>query len=192
MTYRSPSPIYLGPVSFHGDRRGNRPIRRIVIHMTVSPCVPGGARATAAYFRSPAAGGSAHYVVDPGEVVQAEYDSVVCYHDGVNTHELGVEMCGYPESNPVKAALNWAKPSYRQTLNKTARLTAQLLLAEGLPVRFLKVEDLGYLAEGVTTHANESLAFKRSTHWDPGVWPRRRFMRKVRKHVKRLRGGNHG
>lgn len=78
--FRPPSPPYVGPAKFQGDAT-NKPINRIVIHSTVSPTVPGGARAVASYFRTGVTRpSSAHYVVDPSEVVQVVYDSVVAYH----------------------------------------------------------------------------------------------------------------
>jgi hypothetical protein len=187
-SYPSPSPTYIGPAA-KITSGPNRPIARIVIHMTVSPCIPGAARATARYFQSDAAGGSAHYCVDPEETVQCVYDGQIAQHAPPNQHSLGIEMCGYPESNPVKAAINWAKPSYRKTLRRTAYLTAQLALAEDIPATFLR-SSMSRLDKGITTHDNVSDAFHQSTHWDPGVWPRRRFMRQVRRHMKKMKRGS--
>jgi hypothetical protein len=51
MTYPPPNPVYLGPAA-HTSEGSNKPIDRIVIHATVSPCVEGGARNVARYFRS--------------------------------------------------------------------------------------------------------------------------------------------
>src|SRR5690242_9963958 len=118
----APAPPYLGPASHHGDD-DNKPIRRIVLHSTVSPCVPGGARAIAGYFRSPTAGGSAHYVVDPAEVVQVVYDSTVAYHAPPNQHSLGIEMCDMPDA---KSKLRWRDQRHRAMLDRVAHLTAQL------------------------------------------------------------------
>ena len=198
--FPAPSPVYLGPPAKHSGT-GNKPIKRIVIHSTVSPCVPGGARNIAAYFRSPSAGGSAHYVIDPREVVQAAYDSVVCWHAPPNPHTLGLEMCEYPGPVPndpprsarrkaLKKSWRWVKPRQQRMLRRTAKLTAELCLAYDVPVRFLgkrKLKKLGRDARGITTHANTSLAFGQSTHWDPGWWPRGLFMVQVRAEVRRLR-----
>ena len=192
-----PAPKYLGPPARHsGD--GNKPITRVVIHSTVSPCEPGGARNIAAYFRSQSAGGSAHYVVDPGEVVQSAYDSVVAWHAPPNSHSLGIEMCDVPGPVPndkpgtarwkaLKRSWRWVRPNQRAMLRRTARLTAQLCLAYDVPTRFVGPGDLHDGKHGVTTHANVSAAFRQSTHWDPGFWPRRRFMRLVRKYAKEMR-----
>lgn len=197
-----PSPPYLGPPA-KSSGTGNKPIHRIVIHSTVSPCEPGGARNIAAYFRSSSAGGSAHYVIDPAEVVQVAYDNVVCWHAPPNSHSLGLEMCDQPGPVPdekrgtarwkeLRRAWRWAKPNQQRMLRRTAVLTAELCLAYDVPVRFLSPRQLAAGEHGIATHANVSQAFGLSTHWDPGWWPRARFMRLVRRNVKRLRAEAEG
>jgi hypothetical protein len=192
-----PSPPYAGP-AYRRSEGNNKPINRIVIHSTVSPCVEGGARNIAAYFRSSAAKGSAHYVIDPGEVVQAEFDSVICWHAPPNQGSLGNEMCDMPGPVPgdkpgtaafkaAKRAWRWTKPEQMRMLRRTARLTAEQCLAYDVPPVFLSPQKLRAGKRGVTTHANVSKAFHQSTHWDPGFWPRAVFMNMVRRNVKRLR-----
>lgn len=200
MTFKPPSPPYIGPPAHHSGN-GNKPILRIVIHSTVSPCVRGGARSIANYFRSRSAGGSAQYVTDPYETIQAAYDSVVCWHAPPNPNTLGIEMCDIPGPVPgdkpgtaafkaAKRAWRWNRKEQRLMLRRTAKLTAELCLAYDVPVRFLSPTVLrreGTRAKGITTHANTSLAFRQSTHWDPGFWPRRWFMKLVRAEVARLK-----
>lgn len=194
--HEPPAPPYVGP-PYRSSQGTNKPIRRIVIHSTVSPCEEGGARRIGAYFRSSSAGGSAHYVIDPGEVVQSAYDSVICWHAPPNQGSLGLEMCDYPGPVPddeprsarwkaAKRSWRWVRPNQRRMLRRTARLTAELCLAYGVPPRFLSLNQLRGGASGVTTHASVSKAFGQSTHWDPGFWPRRRFMRLVRRHYAKL------
>lgn len=178
-----PTPPYLGPAAHHGAD-DNKPIHRIVMHSTVSACVPGGARTTAAYFRSASAGGSAHYVVDPTEVVQVVYDSTVAYHAPPNIHSLGVEMCDMPTT---VSSSRWDGPNHKAMLELAAQLVAQLAVAYGVPIRYRAADMLQHGARGITTHHEVSAAFGQSTHWDPGSWPRRRFMRKVRKYARQLR-----
>lgn len=195
---RPPAPKrpYTGPPDKFtpGD---NKPIRRIVIHSTVSPCEPGGARKISAYFRSERAGGSAQYVVDPGEAVQSAWDSVICWHAPPNPHTIGVEMCDIPGPIPgdslasaaAKAARRtwrWARKPQRQMLRRAARLTAELCAHYDVPPRFLGVRRVRANWRGVTTHANTSRAFRQSTHWDPGFWPRALFMRWVRADYARI------
>lgn len=192
-----PAPPYLGPA--HRSSAGNnKPIRRIVIHSTVSPCELGGARNIASYFRSSKAGGSAHYVVDPGEVVQVVYDGVIAWHAPPNANSLGIELCDIPGPIPddkpgtaayraARRAWRWSRPEQRRMLRRAARLTAQLCAAYDVPPVFLGVGKLRAGRVGITTHANVSKAWGQSTHWDPGFWPRRRFMQLVRRELKELR-----
>lgn len=203
--FKPPAPVYLGPPS-KSSPGSNKPIRRIVIHSTVSKCERGGARRIAAYFRSAAAGGSAQYVIDPGEVVQSAYDSVVCWHAPPNPNTLGLEMCDIPGPVPgdgkVAALLKagrrtwrWRRPEQREMLKRTAVLTAELCLAYDVPVQFLgpnRLRKLGRGAKGITTHVNTSKAFGQSTHWDPGFWPKRTFMKMVRAEVRRLKEAARG
>lgn len=178
----APEPVYLGPAD-KTSTGNNKPINRVVVHSTVSPCERGGARKIAAYFRSEAAGGSAHYVVDPGEVVQVVFDSVIAWHAPPNQHSLGVEMCEFPHALNIA---RWLGRNHRLMLNRTARLVAQLCLAYDVPIEFRTEVQLRAGARGITTHNLVSRAFGQSSHWDPGAWPRRRFMRKVRREVRRL------
>lgn len=202
MTYQPPSPQYAGPPA-HYTSGHNKPIKRIVIHSTVSPCKPGGALEIAAYFRTEAAGGSAHYVVDPEKVVQAAWDNTICWHAPPNQHSLGIEMCDIPGPLPgdkpgtaryraAKRAWRWIKPEQRQMLHRTARLTAELAVAYRVPVAFLTPHDLRKGLHGITTHNNVSLAFGESTHWDPGFWPQKHFMELVHTEAKKIREKNRG
>jgi hypothetical protein len=150
----------------------------------VSACAPGGARQIAAYFRGQSAGGSAHYVVDPAETVQVVYDGVIAWHAPPNAHSLGVEMCDMPVA---KDKSRWDSKSHQQMLDRVVRLVASLCLAYDVPPRFRGPIALKLGRRGITTHANVSAAFKQSTHWDPGAWPRREFMRALRAEVKRQR-----
>lgn len=181
--YPAPSPTYIGP-PHRQSGAGNKPIRRLVIHCTVSPGTAGWARKIAYYFKSASAGGSAHYVIDEAEVIQAAYDSVVCWHAPPNPHSLGLEMCAYPST--VTPAY-WSTRTGRRTLRRTAKLVAHLCLTYRVPVRFLDVGDVKANFPGITTHNNVSLAYGQSSHWDPGKWPRDRFMRMVRKEHARLK-----
>lgn len=181
--YPAPAPPYAGPP--HRSSAGNnKPIVRIVWHSTVSPCEAGGARTIARYFRSAAAGGSAHYVVDPAETIQAAWDSVICWHAPPNQHSLGIEMCEYPSSWNLA---RWLDKNHRAMRRRTELLTAQLCLAYGIAPYWLGVRACRAGKKGVTSHATVSRAFGQSTHWDPGAFPRRLMMRRVRKHVARIK-----
>lgn len=189
MAHPPPSPPYLGPPDKF-SAGSNKPIRRIVIHSTVSPCERGGARKIAAYFRSDAAGGSAHYVIDPYEAVQSAYDSLIAWHAPPNPGSLGLEMCDIPGPVPaVRQAVRswrWTRREQRLMLRRTATLAAELCLAYSVPAVFLRPGGLRAGRAGITTHAHVSAAFHQSSHWDPGWWPKRWFMRMVRAEIKRL------
>lgn len=181
MKFAAPAPRYLGPAR-RSSAGSNKPIRRIVIHSTVSPCRAGQAEKTAAYFRSEKAGGSAHYAVDPYEVVQCVFDSVIAWHAPPNAHSLGVELCEYPAPTMDR----WREAEHRLLFRRAAKLVAELCLAYDIPPYFVGPMGLRLGRKGVTTHASVSKAFGQSSHWDPGSWPRRAFMRAVRKHIKEL------
>jgi hypothetical protein len=200
--YPIPSPPVFGGVPHVHSGRDNKPIRRVVIHSAVMPCRAGGALALGRMNLSSTTG-SWHYATDPFATVQCSFDSYVCWHAPPNRGSLGIEMADYPKPWPTtrtKAAMaslrrrwRWHGKNHRLMLHRTAKLTAELLLGYDLPVRFLTVSDLRAGKQGVTTHANVSKAFGESTHWDPGAWPQRRFMRLVRRYADEIkRGGNHG
>lgn len=175
--YPPPSPPYAGP-PFRHSGKGNKPIKRIVLHGTVSPTVEGGARSIAAYFRGRSAGGSAHYVIDPGETVQTAYDDVVAWHAPPNGNSIGLELC-----DPVGGAKGplpvsrWFKHEpHRRMIRRAARLTAELCLAYDVPIRFVGPRQLRAGARGICEHDDVSKAWRQSSHWDLGLFPRRHFL----------------
>lgn len=185
MKFEAPAPAYLGPAR-RSSAGENKPIKRIVIHSTVSATKAGGARDIAAYFRGPNAGGSAHYVVDPYEVVQVVFDSVIAWHAPPNANSLGVELCDFPAPGS-KGMKRWRDAEHRLLFRRAVDLVAQLCLAYDVPPWFVGPIGLRLGRKGVTTHAAVSTAWRQSTHWDPGAWPRRAFMRAVRKRISELK-----
>ena len=186
MNYPAPNPPYLGPAKFHGGAT-NKPIDRITLHSTVGPTKAGSARGIAAYFRDTVTRpSSAHYVVDAAEVVQVVFDSVVAYHAPPNEHSIGVEMCDYPSATSKD---RWKDTDHKALLKRAARLVAELCLAYDVPPWFRDAAALKKGKRGVTTHAMVSDAWGQTDHWDPGMWPRRRFMREVRRQVRAIKRG---
>lgn len=160
-----PAPPYLGPAKFHGGPQNLAPLKRIVIHGTVSPCVAGGARATAAYFKNTVTRpSSAHYVVDPAEVVQVVGDHQIAYHAPPNTDTIGVEHCD-PVAGP---ATRWQDSDHEAMLDRSAKLVAQLCLAYDVPIRRVGPVGLRLGRRGITGHGAVSLAWRQTTHTDPG------------------------
>jgi N-acetylmuramoyl-L-alanine amidase CwlA len=150
------------------------------MHSTVSPCVPGGARSTALFFSREDNKTSAHYVVDPAEVIQCVGDHTVAYHCGHNQDSIGIEMCDMPDAKSKK---RWDDANHKAMLDRAADLVADLCLAYNIRPWFVSASALKRGVHGVTTHAEMTAAFHQSTHWDPGAWPRVRFMRLVRKKI---------
>lgn len=179
-TYAAPSPPFI-PAKHHG---GSQTPRDIVMHSTVSPCREGQAKATAEFFARGVNVSSAHYSVDPGAVWQSVHDHIVAYHCGFNQDSIAVEMCEFPSAVNIA---RWFDKPHRQMRRRAARLVARLCLAYDIPPYYRGVKARLAGKHGVTTHAVMSQAFKRSTHWDPGVWPRRLFMRQVRRQIALLK-----
>jgi hypothetical protein len=179
--YPAPSPQLIRARWMGGEQEPRR--GRIVLHETQSPCARGGALAIAHMFATTDRKASAHYVVDPADVVQCVPDHRVAYHCGYNDDTLGIEMCGYSSWNLAR----WATRPRRLMRRRAVNLVAKLCLAYDIPPYYVGVRQLLAGKPGVTTHRAMSRAFKRSTHWDPGAWPRRAFMRAVRARMAELK-----
>lgn len=196
-----PSPPVIGGHPAKHSGRGNKPINRIVIHSAVMPCEAGRALQLGAWNRDGVGGGSWHYATDPDNTIQCSYDSYVCWHAPPNDNSLGIEMADNPGPVPgdkpgsarrkaLRRSWRWVRRPQRRMLRRTARLAAHAALAYDVPLRFLSPAELRAGRRGITTHANVSRAWGQSTHWDPGWWPRRRFMRHVRRHARHLKEKN--
>lgn len=169
-------------------------INRIVVHSAVIQGKPGAADQLGR-MNATSTTGSWHYATDSEHAVQCSWDSYVCWHAPPNKHSLGVEMADWPKPWPsgsqtkawwtkLTKSWRWRTPYHSKMLRVTAELVAELCLEHDVPIQFLSVKMLKNGQRGITIHANVSKAFKQSTHWDPGAWPRIRFMRMVRSHAK--------
>lgn len=198
MNFQPPAPPVIGGIPRNHSGRGNHPVDHIVIHSAVMPCEAGRARQLAEMNQRGSSGGSWHYSVDPYEEFQCSWDSYVCWAAPPNPHKIHIEMADNPGPVPdlprdsakwkkLKASWRWARKPQRLMLRRTARLTAELALGYDIPIRFVGVPGLLAGKRGITVHDNVSRAFKQSTHWDPGFWPRFWFMFLVRRHAARVR-----
>jgi N-acetyl-anhydromuramyl-L-alanine amidase AmpD len=145
-------------------------ITRIVVHCTVSPTKVGGARGNASYFQSPGAGGLAHYVVDPGEVVQCAPENTVCWHAPFNERSIGVELCDPQAGDPGR----WQDADHQAMLARAADLIRDIAARWSVPLAFVDAAGLRAGQRGITGHTHVSQAFNQSTHTDPGdafPWP---------------------
>ena len=152
--FPAPEPTYIGPPANHGGD-GNKPIKRIVIHSTVSPCEPGGARKIANYFRTTDRDASAHYCVDPAETIQA----------GLRLPGLLPRAAEHrqPRRRDVRDALPGHRPVGGEEppamFDRTVQLVAGLCLAYGVPGYFRSATALRLGLRGVTTHAEVGKAW---------------------------------
>lgn len=152
-------------------------VARIVIHATVSPCKRGGARSVAAYFQSAGAGGSAHYIVDPGETVACVREETVAYHSPPNTGSIGVELCD-PQKGP---SARWADDDHEAMLLRAALLVREIASRWDVPLTRLTVAQVKAGKHGICGHVDVSNAFHQTDHSDPGsAFPWDHFMRLVR------------
>jgi hypothetical protein len=76
-------------------------------------------------------------------------------------------------------------------LKKGAIIVARWALEDSIPLVYLTdPTQLQHMQKGITFHYVVSYAFHESTHTDPGQnFPKRTFMRMVKKQVKRIRAG---
>lgn len=160
----------------HTSGRQSR-VTRIVIHGTVSPCTRGGARSVARYFQSDSAGGSAHYVVDPGEVVRCYDERTICWHAPPNTNTIGVELCD-PQKGPTS---RWRDDDHEAMLQRAAALVRQIAARWSVPLTRLTVAEVKAGKRGICGHVDVSKAFGQTDHSDPGSgFPWAHFMELVR------------
>lgn len=162
-------------------RGGAQTPRAVVIHGTVSPCAPGGARAVAKFFATHGQPTSAHYTVDPGETIQSVADHVVAYHCGFNTGSIAFELCD-PQTGPGS---RWNDRNHQLMLDRAARDVAQTCLAYGIEMRRPSVDELQAKGpHGIYSHDDSRRAFGRTSHVDPGPdFPWAEFIAAVRRHA---------
>lgn len=204
--YPPPAPPVIGGTPRHNSGRNNHPITRVVIHSAVMENTPGAARLLGTWNARGTTGGSWHYAVDADSAFQCSFDSWVCWHAPPNARSIGIEMAdrptpgsGRPDAAPPgraraaaqerwrRSILRWQTPRHRRMLRRTARLTAGLCLAYDLPLVLLTVEGARAGRKGIATHNTVSEAFGQSSHWDPGAWPSKKFMRMVRKYANQMK-----
>lgn len=181
MTTAPPNPPMI-PARWHG---GAQTPKTIVIHGTVSPCALGGARAVAKFFATEDNKTSAHYVVDPGEVIQSVSDHVVAYHCGHNEDSIGIELCD-PQAG---SGARWGDKNHVAMLARAAELTARLCLAYDIPEIRVTPSALVAGKHGICGHVDMTNAFHQSTHTDPGPdFPWTDFIHQVKAASARIQG----
>lgn len=151
---------------------GNENPTRVVIHDMEMPERKDTAEACAAFFKrgNAAHPSSAHFCVDTDSVVQCVKLEDTAFHAPPNTGSpkggtIGIEHAGYAHQGFRDWLDDYGIAMLRDV---SAPLTASLCAEFGIPMVWLSVEDLKAGKHGVTSHNNVSLAFKKSTHTDPG------------------------
>ncbi len=172
----------LGPINFRQavsfTRGRTAPIRLIVIHSAECAETATAAEALQAWAAGPTAPkASWHYAVDSDSITQSVRDEDTAWHaPGVNECAIGVELAGRASQTTEQ----WADPYSAAVLRRAAALFADLCRKHSIPVRFVDAAGLQRGEAGITTHAEVSRAFKRSTHTDPGRgFPLSDFLRMI-------------
>lgn len=162
----------------HYTPTGGRQIDLIVIHSAEAPEKFGKAWAVAQWFAgNDAPHASAHFVADDSEIVQCVYEQHIAWAaPGANHNGLHVELIGYARQTHDE----WQDAYSLAMLERVAALVAALCKGYSIPSRALVAADLLVDARGITTHAEVSKAFRKSTHTDPGPnFPMARFVQRV-------------
>lgn len=150
------------PAKHHGGHQST--IKWITIHRTESTLKLGGARQVARYFQTTTRPASAHYVVGPDEVIRCLPDNVIAYHAPPNANTLGIELLGYTKDN------DWSSTLGLQMLTLAGHLARQLCALHSIPAVYVPAAGLRTGKRGITTHKDVSVAFRQSTHTDPGPY----------------------
>lgn len=119
-----------------------------------------------------------HYAVDADSVTQSVLETHIAFHaPGANSLGIGIEMCGRAR----QTAEEWDDAFSRTMIARTAKLVSDICQRWGIPTEWVYEGNLVEGTPGVTTHAEVSKAFRKSTHTDPGPnFPSARFMSLVK------------
>lgn len=167
------------------NRGGSQTPKAIVLHGTVSSDNAGTARQIATWWNGPTSPvSSAHYTVDPKEVIQSVGDHTVAFHCGFNQDSIAVEFCDEQQG----PANRWQDADSQAILHRAARLVAELMLAYKIKlVRPTTAALKRKGPHGVYGHNDSRLAFGGTTHTDPKDFPWEQFFGFVRLEVKRIK-----
>lgn len=170
--------------SFTKAGRNPSTILWIVLHSMEGPEEATRAEHVAKWFsgqlapKFPAPKASAHYAVDSDSIVQMVHDRDVAHHaPGANRNGIGIEHAGKARQTRVE----WLDKFSGPMLLLSAELCAALCNRYVIPRQFVDAEQLRAREPGVTTHAEVTKAFGKSTHTDPGPnFPMDWYMDRVR------------
>ena len=144
-----------------------KPIGLVVLHSMEAAEKPTTAESVAQWFAGVSAPkASAHYCIDNDSIVQCVLESDTAWHaPGSNADGIGLEHAGYARQSEAE----WADEFSTAMLARSAHLCADICERHSIPVEYVDAAGLLAGKRGITTHAEVSKAFKRSTHTDPGL-----------------------
>ncbi len=178
-----------GPTRNHRGVRKPNPLKYVVIHSAV--CCGGsatGAEALARYLRDGAGGRrvSWHYSTDKNSVASSLDEIYAGRHTGssfVDTHSIAIEMAVYVPGE-------WDITNYKQTLDKTAELTADICIRNNITPELLTATQLRDGQNGIISHNLSRIVYGGTTHTDPGpTFPWDIFAKKVTSYFNAQKAG---
>jgi hypothetical protein len=147
---------------------GPQPKHVIVLHCMEWPESATSAEWCASFFagkQGPPPQASAHYVVDDDSVICCVPPDRIAWHaPGANGNGIGIEHAGYARQSRAQ----WLDDYSLRMLSLSAELTAWLCRRFDIPMQFIVAEHLKRGGRGITTHAEVTKAYGKSTHLDPG------------------------
>jgi N-acetyl-anhydromuramyl-L-alanine amidase AmpD len=154
------------------------PIKQIIIHVSGSDAVAGGAQQLAEDLASLnwTRDASWHYAVDNGQIVQSVLDADEAYHAmNVNPWSIGIELIGHERTN-------WSDSYSLAQLALAAKLVAALCKKYKIPKKFVTAAQLknDLKTPGITGHVHVWQALGKTDRSDPGVsFPWDSFIKQV-------------
>lgn len=141
----------------------------LVIHSMENPLAVGSAAQVAKMFAGNG-NASAHFCVDPGEVIQCLPTNIKAWHVGprANAFTVGFEQAGYARFSRS----DWTTPAGMAQLANLASIAAQVADQCGIPKRWASDAEIRAAASGAPagfcTHADISRVLGGTDHTDPG------------------------
>lgn len=167
-----------------------RKIRLLVIHTMESSEKPGTAENVALWFAGrtqyPAPKASAHYNIDPGNIVQSVRERDIAWAaPGANNDGIHLEHAG----RASQTFTDWHDADSRAIISRSAGLAADICIRHNLPVRLLLKSQILAGEKGLCGHDTITAAYPGPgrTHWDPGPnFPWQEYLQKVLRRIQDL------
>lgn len=141
----------------------------IVVHTTEGSCATGRALSGALAMQAGERQASAHYLVDPANIVQCVHDYNVAWHcPGANRRGIGIEHCASGLGDLVPKT-DWFSPEAQAMLRLSANLVVQIAARWKIPLMRLSPADILANKPGIFGHVDATNAFQTpGGHQDPG------------------------